>query len=176
MMSGELESQEAAMKRTRARATAVVFLLVSFPFAISWAKKSDAADSAAIKQVVSDFVDAFNNHDAHAWAMPFAEDGDFTNVTGLTRHGRKEFEERFAGLFAGPLKNAHRTYSVKSIRFLSPEIASVDADWEMTGSKAADGSENPVRKGLFHWIMTRQNDHWLFAAFHEFEFAPTPSR
>jgi uncharacterized protein (TIGR02246 family) len=168
--------REAAMKGIRARAAAVVFLLVSVPCAISWAKNSEAADSSAIKQVVSDFLDAFNNHDAHAWALSFAEDGDFTNVAGLTRHGRREVEERFAGLFAGPLKNAHRTYQVKSIRFLTPGIASVDADWEMTGSKAADGSESPVRKGLFHWIMTRQNDHWLFAAFHEFEFLPTPPK
>ena len=164
------------MTWSRARATAVVFVLVSFPFAVSWAKKSDAADTAAIKQVVADFVNSFNNHDAHTWAMSFAEDGDFTNVTGLTRHGRKEVEERFANLFAGTLKDAHRTYTVKSIRFLTPEIVSADADWEMTGSRAADGSENPVRKGLFHWVMTKQNGHWLFAAFHEFEFPSTPAK
>jgi hypothetical protein len=115
--------REAAMKGIRARAVTVVFLLVSVPWAISWAKNSEAADSSAIKQVVSDFLDAFNNHDAHAWALSFAEDGDFTNVAGLTRHGRREVEERFAGLFAGPLKNAHRTYQLKSIRFLTPGIA-----------------------------------------------------
>src|ERR1700730_13182 len=159
----------------------VVIALLFVPASLFLVKCTHAqspsdAESTAVRQVVANFIDGFNNHDAHAWALPFTEDGDFTNVTGLTRHGRKEFEERFAGLFAGPLKNAHRTYSVKSIRFLTPGIASVDADWEMTGSKAADGSENPVRKGLFHWIITRQNDHWLFAAFHEFEFAPTPSR
>jgi uncharacterized protein (TIGR02246 family) len=164
------------MTRTRLRATVVVFLLVSFPFVISWARKSDSADSATIKQVVAEFLDAFNNHDAHAWAMAFAEDGDFTNVAGLTRHGRKEVEERFASLFAGPLRSAHRTYSVRSVRFLTPEIASVDADWEMTGSRAADGSENPVRKGLFHWVMTKQNGHWLFTAFHEFEIFSAPAK
>jgi uncharacterized protein (TIGR02246 family) len=161
---------------TRLRATLVLFLLASFPFGISSAKNSEGDDSSTIKQVVAEFVDAFNNHDAHAWAMAFAADGDFTNVSGLTRHGRKEVEERFAGLFAGPLKNAHRTYSVKSIQFLTPEIASVDADWQLTGSRAADGSENPVRKGLFHWVMTKQNGHWLFAAFHEFEFFSTPAK
>jgi hypothetical protein len=46
----------------------------------------------------------------------------------------------------------------------------VDAEWELVGSKAADGSENPVRKGLFNFVMTRQNSHWIFAVFEESEF------
>jgi uncharacterized protein (TIGR02246 family) len=161
------------MTRARVRAALAMILLASFSFAISRARgqsNSSDADSTAIKKVVADFLDAFNRHDAHAWAMPFGEDGDFTNVAGLTRHGRKEVEERFAGLFAGPLKSSHRTATVKHIRFITPEVAAVDADWELVGSKASDGSENPVRKGLFTWVMTKRNGQWLFAVFHESEF------
>jgi uncharacterized protein (TIGR02246 family) len=164
------------MTRTWVSAALTMILLASFSFAISRARgqsNSPDADSAAIRQVITDFLDAFNRHDARAWAMPFAEDGDFTNVTGLTRHGRKEVEDRFTGLFAGPLKTAHRTSTVRHIRFITPDIAAVDADWELVGSKASDGSENPVRKGLFTWVMTKQNGHWLFTVFHESEFAPT---
>ena len=128
------------MSWTRVRVTWVVFLLVSFPPAISWAQgqlNTEDADSAAIKQVVADWSDAFNRHDAHAVAMLFAEDGDFTNPQGIHRKGRKEIEERFTTTLGGPFKSAHRTDSVRSIRFLSPEIAAVDVDWEMTGAKAA---------------------------------------
>jgi uncharacterized protein (TIGR02246 family) len=116
-------------------------------------------------------VDAFNHHDAHAWASFLAEDGDFTNVTGLYLHGRKDIEARFTELFASRLKTAHRTATVRHIRFITPDIAFVDAEWELVGSKAADGSENPVRKGLFNFVMTRQNGHWVFAVFEESEFA-----
>jgi uncharacterized protein (TIGR02246 family) len=163
------------MTRTWVRAVLAVILLASFLFAISPAhgqSKSSDADSAAIRQVIADFLDAFNRHDAHAWAMPFAEDGDFTNVTGLYLHGRKDFEERFTGLFATRLKNAHRTATVRHIRFIAPDVAAVDAEWELVGSKASDGSENPVRKGLFNFVMTRQNGRWVFAVFQESEFAP----
>jgi uncharacterized protein (TIGR02246 family) len=90
-----------------------------------------------IKQVVVDWSDAFNRHDAHAVATLFTEDGDFTNPQGIHRKGRKEIEERFTTTLGGPIKSAHRTDSVRSIRFLSPEIAAVDVDWEMTGAKAA---------------------------------------
>ena len=161
------------MGRTRSALTLAVVLLASFSFPILSANaqsNGSEADSAAIRQVVAEFLDAFNHHDAHGWAMPFTEDGDFTNVSGLTRHGRKEIEERFKGLFAGSLKDAHRTVNIKHIRFVKPDVAAVDAEWELTGSKAADGAENPVRKGIFTWVMVKQDGGWKFADFHESEF------
>ena len=162
------------MNRMPVKAVLAWIILGALTLSISPARgqsKSTEADSAAIRQVVADFIDAFNHHDAHAWAMPLAEDGDFTNVTGLYLHGRKDFETRFTELFATRLKSAHRTATVRHIRFISPDIAAVDADWELVGSKASDGSENPVRKGLFNFVMTRQNGHWVFAVFEESEFA-----
>ncbi len=152
---------------------AAIFLLALVFAAPSLAAQSEksAADSAAIRRTIDNFLAAFNRHDAKGWAAPFTEDGDFTNVTGLTRHGRKEVEERFAGLFSTTLKEAHRTCTVRHIRFITPEIAAVDADWELVGSKGSDGSENPVRKGLFTWVMVKENDQWHFAVFHESEFA-----
>jgi uncharacterized protein (TIGR02246 family) len=128
------------------------------------------SDTAAIRQVIDNFVAAFNRHDAAGWAMPFAEDGDFTNVSGLTKHGRKEVEERFKVLFAGALKNAHRTCTVRHIRFAKPDVAFADAEWALDGSTAADGSVNPVRKGIFTWVMVKQDGQWKFADFHESEF------
>ena len=73
-------------------------------------------------------------------------------------------------LLAGPLKNVHRTDTVKSVRLLTPEIASVDGFWEMTGTKAADGSDNPLRKGLFDYVVTKQNGRWFITIFHESDF------
>ena len=119
---------------------------------------------------LDDFVGAFNKHDAQGWAMPFGADGDFTNVSGLTRHGQKEVEERFKELFAGPLKDSHRTATVRHLRFVRPDVAAVDAEWALAGSRAADGSENPVRKGMFTWVMVKQDGRWMFADFHESEF------
>jgi uncharacterized protein (TIGR02246 family) len=157
------------------RSLAAVGLLfvfsVSFPAVATRAQSASTdPDSAAIRKVVDDFVGAFNNHDAHGWAMPFTEDGDFTNVSGLTRHGRNEIEERFKGLFTGPLKNAHRTVTVRHIRFAKPDVAFADAEWALDGSLAADGSVNPVRKGIFTWVLVKQDGRWMFADFHESEF------
>jgi len=110
--------------------------------------------------------------------MTFIDDADFTNMGGAHDHGRKEIEAHLARIFAGNLKDARRTDVVKSIRFLTPGLDSVDADTVITGTKAADGSELPPRKGLMTTTMTKQDGRWYIAVFHEVEFPPVaaPSR
>ena len=134
------------------------------------------ADAKAIKEVVAEFYGAFSRHDAHAVAMTFAEDADFTNMAGAHNRGRKEIEDHFARVFAGNLKDARRTDTVRSIRFVSPQVAEVDADTVITGTKAADGSEVPPRKGLMVTTMSRQNGRWYISVFHEVEFPAVAAR
>jgi len=131
------------------------------------------ADSAAIKKVCGDFSENFSRHDAHGVAMTFAEDADFTNMGGRHSHGREDIEKWFASLFRGNLKDSARTDTVKSIRFFTPELAAADADTVITGTKAADGSEIPPRKGLMIVMMTKQNGRWFIGTFHEAEY-PAP--
>ena len=147
--------------------TVVVCLLVSaLP---TWAQDSDA-DTAAIKQTFADFYQSFSRQDAHTTAMTFAEDGDFTNMFGVHVHGREEIEQRFAALFKGNLRGTNRTDTVRTIRFYAPGIAFVDADTVITGTKRADGSVGPVRKGLMIVVMMKQNGLWRISNFHEAEY------
>jgi uncharacterized protein (TIGR02246 family) len=168
------------MSWTRGRVTLAVFLLASLPVAISRAQEQStvSADSAGIKRAVADFTDAFNHHDPHSTAASFTEEADLTNTRGMSNHGRKEIEEHYGSLFAGFLKNAHRTVTVRNVRFLTPDQALVDSDWEMTGSKAPDGSnmDVPLRKGLLDWVMTKENGRWLITIYHESDFPSTPAR
>jgi uncharacterized protein (TIGR02246 family) len=131
------------------------------------------ADSAAIKQACGDFSESFSRHDAHGVAMTFAEDADFTNMRGIHSHGRTDIEKWFASLFRGNLKDSQRTDAVRSIRYFSPDLAAVDADTVITGTKTADGSEIPARKGLMVVLMVKQNGRWFIGTFHESEY-PMP--
>jgi uncharacterized protein (TIGR02246 family) len=161
------------MNRMRLGILLTLLFAFSFLFLIPSARaqsKTSDDETAPIRQVIDEFLAAFNRHDARAWAMPFGKDGDFTNVSGLTRHGEKEVEERFQKLFATSLKDAHRTVTVRHIRFVKPDVVAADAEWALTGSRATDGSENPVRKGIFTWVMVKKDGRWMFADFHESEF------
>jgi uncharacterized protein (TIGR02246 family) len=134
---------------------------------------STDADSTAIKKVCGDFSESFTRHDAHGVAMTFAEDADFANMRGAHSHGRKDIENWFASLFRGSLKDSVRTDTVRSIRFFAPDLAESEAETVITGTKAADGSEIPARKGLMIVLMTRQNGRWFIGSFHEAEY-PAP--
>lgn len=157
----------------RVKAALAAFLLGCFFGGASWAQMASGsdADSTAIKQCVAAWEDAWNRHDAHATATAYVEDGDFSSTTGVPSHGWKELEAHYNEIFTTFLKDAHRTDTVRSIRFIGPGVASVDIDWGMTGARTRDGKDAPNRKGLLTWIVTKQRDgQWKITIYHESAF------
>jgi uncharacterized protein (TIGR02246 family) len=153
-------------------------LLVMFLPVILSAQKQTLltdSDSAAIRQVIAGFADSYNRHNAQDLAKWFTQDADFTTARGVTTHGRTQIEEHFATLFAGRLKDVHREVSVRSTRLLTPEVVSVNIDCEVTGTKGTDGSELPAHKGLYDWILTKQDGRWLINVFHESDLPLGPA-
>jgi uncharacterized protein (TIGR02246 family) len=112
-------------------------------------------------------------HDAKAFSMVFAEDADFTNVRGMSAHGRADVEKFHAPLFATNFKDSSLRISDIKIRFITPELAAVDAWWEMTGAKGRDGQEIPLRKGLLNLIVTRKSGQWFITVTHNMDL-PQP--
>ena len=156
------------------KAILAVLVLVSITAAGSWAKEnSKAADEIAIKKLVANFNDCFNRKDAHGCTMLYAEDGEFTSSQGdMLTQGHPELEKHYQHVLSTFLKNAHRTGTVRRIRFLSPTMASVDTEWELVGATSPTGGEAPpVRRGLLTWIVTKQNDQWYITVFHKFDFS-----
>jgi uncharacterized protein (TIGR02246 family) len=157
----------------RLKLVVVVSLSLALSSVLAWARMpaNTDADSAAIKQCVAAWEDAWNRHDAHATAMAYVEDGEFSSTTGVPSHGWKELEAHYNEIFTTFLKDAHRTDTVRSIRFLTPDIASVDIDWQMTGARTRDGKDAPNRKGLLTWVVTKQhNGEWMITIYHESAF------
>src|SRR5580692_6824207 len=71
-----------AMSSVPSKAALAVLLFFAFSAAMSRAQMASNrdADTAAIKQTVAAFADTWNSHDAHAVAMRYVEDGDFSSV------------------------------------------------------------------------------------------------
>jgi uncharacterized protein (TIGR02246 family) len=145
----------------------LVFLTFSAASSRAQMQSNRDADTAAIKQFVANFADTWNSHDAHGVAAHYVEDGDFTSIKGEPSHGRKELEDHYTTIFTTFLKNAHTTDTVKSIRFLGPDLASVDLDWLVNEPSAPGGV---LRKGLLTWVLTKRNGQWMILVYHEFAF------
>src|SRR5215207_3205489 len=83
---------------------------------------------------------------------------------GMTARGRKAIEEFHRPLFEGDTskgnpssKNAVLKIDQVRIRFLRPDVASVDILWTQIGSVAPDGKDRGTRKGLASWVATKES-------------------
>jgi uncharacterized protein (TIGR02246 family) len=148
------------------RAIIVVLIVVGI---VSGQEHSET-DERTIGVVVGRFMDAWNRHDAHALAALFSEDADFTNVRGTHVRGRTGVSGFLAPLFTGAFKESHLTGRLRSVRFLKPDIALADIDWEMTGATTPEGSARPLHKGLLDWALTKTGGQWLITVMHNADF------
>ena len=134
--------------------------------------RSDDAADAAIKQVLDTYTEAWNRYDSHALAMLFTEDCDYVIVNGGNTHGREALETMLARNFNSNLRNSTRTDSIRRMRFLAPDIASLDDYWALN----VPGADQPRREGYYTWILVRQGGRWLIALHHAAQFImPQPA-
>jgi uncharacterized protein (TIGR02246 family) len=155
---------------------AILIMMLATPLTIRLARAGaadDAArsgDDAAVREVVAGFSNGWNSLDAHAMCVSLAEDVQWVNWRGEALGTRKEVEEEHAKLFAGLYKNTHRTDTVKSIRYLGPELVSVDNYWVMTGARTRDGADWPYRAGYANFLMAKRDGRWVVIVSHTADF------
>ena len=165
-----------AARRDPRWVVAILILLLAAPLTIRLARAAatdEAArsgDDAAVREVVAGFSNGWNSLDAHAMCASLAEDVQWVNWRGEALGTRKDVEDEHAKLFAGLYKNSHRTDTVKSIRYLGPELASVDNYWTMTGARKRDGTEWPYRAGYANFLMAKRGGRWIIIVSHTADF------
>ncbi len=161
------------------RFAVILILLLAMPLAMGVKRASAADDSAnsiedaSIKQVVAGFSNGWNTHDAHSMCASLADNVDWVNWRGEPLGTRQAVEDEHARLFADLYKNTHRTDTVKTIHYISPELAAVDDYWTMTGAKKRDGSDWPYRAGYANFIMAKRNGRWIVIISHTADFNAT---
>jgi uncharacterized protein (TIGR02246 family) len=155
---------------------AILILLLAAPLTIRLAgaaatdEAARSGDDAAVREVVAGFSNGWNSLDARAMCASLAEDVQWVNWRGEALGTRKDVEDEHAKLFAGLYKNSHRMDTVKSIRYLGPELASVDNYWTMTGARKRDGSEWPYRAGYANFLMAKRGGRWIIIVSHTADF------
>ncbi len=150
---------------------AVCFLL--FPILLM-AQTSVEADEHAIRAVMDRFVDAWNHHDAEAFAAVFSEDADFTNVRGVGATGRAKIEAFHAPVFTTIFSKSHQEYTDIKTRFLRPDLAAVDVHWKMSGALDPQGNLHD-RNGLLNFVMEKNAGRWEIVVMHNLDLsAPIP--
>ena len=121
-------------------------------------------DESEIRAVQARQADAWNRHDARAYADLFTEDGDVVNVVGWWWKGRAEIEAKLQAAFAQVFKESALTITDVQARFLTPEVAVAHVRWTMTGAKTPPGMPEP-REGIQTQVLSKVSGRWLIAAF-----------
>jgi uncharacterized protein (TIGR02246 family) len=126
------------------------------------------ADVNAIHALVVAYQDAWNKKDADGLGALFAEDADFSSIYGQNLHGRAIIAEKHKVLFAGPQKESQQTRAKSAVkmRFLKPDVASVDSISEIVGVIRPDGSKTSSSRALTNFILVKNQAKWEIAVFH----------
>ena len=134
----------------------------------SWAASPALAgrnqDVDAIRQVQARQADAWNKHDAPAFANLFTEDGDVVNVVGWWWKGRGEIARKLTVAFVFVFKDSTLTITETDMRFLTPTIAIAHVSWTMVGAKTPPGMPEP-RQGIEVQVLEKRAGKWLIASF-----------
>ncbi|MDQ3667988.1 MAG: SgcJ/EcaC family oxidoreductase [Acidobacteriota bacterium] len=143
-------------------ALVVVLMLVSVQVSGAQTSNHSNTDEAAIRQVVKQVEDGWNAHDAKAFAAPFAADADYVVVNGMRATGREAIEKGHTAIFRTIYKDSLNVATVKSIRFLRPDVGVVHVEWNLAFSVAGE-----TRKGhaMNTMVMTKEGGKWSIAAF-----------
>jgi len=124
--------------------------------------QAPGTDEAAIRQVVQQVQDGWNAHDGKAFAAPFAADADYVVINGMKLQGREAIERGHTGIFSSIYKDSHNVGTVKSVRFLRPDVAVVHIEWNL---KFRAGGETKKAQAMNTMVMTKDSGSWSIAAF-----------
>jgi uncharacterized protein (TIGR02246 family) len=78
--------------------------------------------------------EAWNRHDAKAYASLFTEDGDCVNVVGWWWKGRAEIEKKLTSAYSYVFHESVLTITDVEVKFPAPDIAVAHVRWKMTYS------------------------------------------
>jgi len=121
-------------------------------------KLGTAEDERTIRNTATEFVNAWNKHDAKQLATCFSPDGDLISPNGHVARGRADVEKLLNEEQSGPFKNSRLNMPQKYLRFLSASLAIADYDFDISHTTGGD------IKGLVTSVLRKEGEKWLIAA------------
>jgi len=123
-----------------------------------------ARDESDIRRLQARQQEAWNRHDAVAYAALFADDGDVVNVAGWWWKGRREIERQLRAAFAVVFRDSRLAIADVEVRFLAPNVAIAHVRWTMAGARTPPSIPEP-RQGIQIQVLHKRGAAWRIVAF-----------
>jgi uncharacterized protein (TIGR02246 family) len=158
-----MKKEISLMSQRRLLLVIAAFVLLAVQATYAQTPPSAQADEAALRQLVQQVQDGWNTHDGKAFAAPFAADADYVVVNGMHIKGRAAIAQGHTAIFTTIYKESRNVATIKSVRFLRPDVAVIHVEWNLE-FRAADKLEKA--RAINTMIMTKEAGKWSIAAFH----------
>jgi uncharacterized protein (TIGR02246 family) len=121
------------------------------------------ADEAAIGELLMTLASGFRELDASRLENMYADDADWTNAFGTSRHGREAIIAYLKELFSDPRFRAGKLIGQPqvSMRFVGDDVAVVKTYIEREGQQKVGGGELPVRRNHSLKVLVKRDGRWL---------------
>jgi uncharacterized protein (TIGR02246 family) len=124
---------------------------------------SSTADETAICALYQQMMEGWNAACGYAFASPFEENGDLVGFDGTYIKGRQEIALFHQHLFDMFLKGSRLVGKVRSVRFLTSDVAVMHA---IGGTVMAGQTDlDPERNSVQTLVAVKRNGKWSLAAF-----------
>lgn len=135
------------------------------------------ADEAAIRAIVEEQASAWNAGDAAEFGRRASPGISFTNLFGMVMYGAPNFIERHRVILSTFYKGTVKRHTVRTVRFVTRDVAIVDIDNELRGVKTMPGGIAVPPDGILRTqlmeVFVRRAGRWQVEAYHNVDVKPS---
>jgi uncharacterized protein (TIGR02246 family) len=123
-----------------------------------------AKDLNALNSLPAKFEHYWNIDNMDSMGTLLRENVDFVNVAGTWFRGKAATVNDHKDSHSMMFKSSTFTNDSVNVRYVSPDIAIMHVGWGISGDFDPDGTPRKSRHGIFTWVISKENGHWLILA------------
>ena len=133
-------------------------------------------DESAVRSIIQEETNGWNQGDAAAYSRHFATGGTFTNIRGQYFTGHASFLKQHEVIFQGMFKQTTLQQDIVSLEFVGPDVVVVETLTSVSGvAQTAPGTVVDARGRLrtrLLQVVARQGGEWKVVAYHNVDVKP----
>lgn len=117
-------------------------------------------DVSNAKNLLENFVKAWNSHDPKNMAILWTEDGDFINAWGKWGRGKNNVERIFKEEQSSDLNKTTMEQTIDSMRFLQPDLVFVDATSTLSSELSLPANKSIYLEHHIVYLLQKKDGTW----------------
>ncbi len=126
--------------------------------------RAGTAEEATVRDLYAKYDAAWNQADVKTLSMFWAAEAFHVEPDGRVIKGRAALGQDFTRRFAAEWKGTHSQQTVEAVQFIKPDVALVDAAYEVTGAHDAEGKPLPPLRGRYLDVWVKKAGKWQIVA------------